>query len=365
MRRVSAALASALVLVACGAPSTAPVDPDAGTRPAELDAASPGPADASVAVRDAAGPRVDAGADAALDAGAPLGAPYPIVLAHGFFGFEDFAGAGFVDYFWRVRQALADDGEALVFTPAVDPFNDSTVRGHQLLEHIERILRETGHDRVNIVAHSQGGLDARVVAHVRPDLVASVTTIATPHRGTPIADIVLGLVADDRTRDLADALARAIAAPLYDADGEETSVFTSLRQLSTQGVEELERTYWDDRTVPFFSIGGRSDRHSGGSACEAEDAPEFVQRWWLARDPIDALLSLSESMIDGGFGGPDANDGLVRAQDSHIGRFLGCIPADHFDEIGQLLGDGGGFANPFDHRAFYVELVRWLRAQGY
>ena len=363
MRR---SLAPSLVLVGWLVGCAAPQDPGGVDSGAALDDA--GASDAAVrldapAPLDASAP-ADAGEPVA-DAAPALGAPYPIVLAHGFFGFEDFAGAGFVDYFWRVRDALDADGETLVFTPAVDPFNDSVTRGRQLTAHVERILAETGHARVNLVGHSQGGLDARVVARERPELVASVVTIATPHGGTPVADVVLGLVADERARDLADALARAIAAPLYDADGEETSVFASLRQFSTPGVEAFDREYPIDEALPFFSIGGRSDRHSGGTECLVSDAPDFVRRWSLARDPIDPLLAPSEAVLDGGFGDPFPNDGLVRVEDARAGRFLGCIPADHFDEIGQLLGDGGGFGNDFDHAAFYVELVRWLRAQGY
>jgi triacylglycerol lipase len=67
----------------------------------------------------------------------PGGAPYPIVLAHGFFGFNDFAGAGFLTYFYGVKDDLAAHGETMVFTPAVDPFNDSTFRGDQLEADIE------------------------------------------------------------------------------------------------------------------------------------------------------------------------------------------------------------------------------------
>jgi triacylglycerol lipase len=52
-------------------------------------------------------------------------------------------------------------------------------------------------------------------------------------------------------------------------------------------------------------------------------------------------------------------------RDARWGRFLGCVPADHFDEIGQLFGDGPGWGNDFDHLLFYAELIEWLRAQGF
>ncbi|MFN9811328.1 MAG: esterase/lipase family protein [Deltaproteobacteria bacterium] len=301
--------------------------------------------------------------DAGVDAPA-LGAPYPVVLAHGFFGFDDFAGAGFVDYFWQVKDDLAASGETRVYTPSVDPFNDSEVRGRELLERIEAILTETGHDRVNIIAHSQGGLDARVVANLRPDRVASITTIATPHGGTRVADVVLRAVADDRLRDLLDAFVRLIAAPLYDAAGEETSVFEALRLFSSEGIAAFDAAHPDEPTVRYFSIAGRSDRTFASSLCRVSDRPDFLRRYDDTTDPIDPLLAVSEAILDRDALDRTPNDGLVSVESARHGRFLGCIPADHLDEVGHLLGDGPGLFNDFEHRRFYRELVAFLRDQG-
>lgn len=292
-----------------------------------------------------------------------LGPPYPIVLAHGFFGFEDFAGTGFITYFYGVKDDLAERGEAQVFTPAVDPFNDSETRGEQLLAHVERVLAETGHAKVNLIGHSQGGLDSRYVAAVRPDLVASVTTFATPHRGTPIADVVLGLVEDPRARDLADRLVRLIGMALYDAAGEETSVFNSLRQMSTPGIDAFNARYPNQDGVAYYSLTGRSDRHDGYPDCEVTDPPRFVYTHDRDLDPIEPLLDISEQIVDGGRA-DIANDGLVRVRDARWGRFLGCVPADHFDEIGHLFGDSPGRGNDWDHLAFYADLIAFLRAEG-
>ena len=82
-------------------------------------------------------------------------------------------------YFFEVKNHLATKGEAMISTPAVDPFNSSTVRGAQLAAEIQAILDVTGHAKVNIIGHSQGGLDARVVAHNHPsgDVTPSVQDI--------------------------------------------------------------------------------------------------------------------------------------------------------------------------------------------
>lgn len=330
---------------ATDADAATPIDPDA----ARTDA---GP----IRLPDA-GTRPDGG-------GVGLGPPYPIVLAHGFFGFEDFAGVDFVTYFYGVKAHLEAEGEPLVFTPAVDPFNDSETRGEALLAHVTRILLETGHSKVNLIGHSQGGLDARYVAAMRPDLIASVVTFATPHRGSPIADVALGLVDDERFRGLVDRLVRLIGAPLWDASGDQTSVFASLGQFSTPGAADFNARYPNVADVPYYSLTGRTDRSDGGADCEVADSPSFISRYLRALDPVEPLLDIAEQIVDGG-SADIPNDGLVRVRDARWGRFLGCVPADHFDEIGQLFGDSPGFGNDFDYLALYADLVAFLRAEGY
>jgi triacylglycerol lipase len=336
---------------ACNAPTgpTGSRDAGADSAPAPLDAAPDEPDAASI---DAAR-RADGGRDAAR-----LSAPYPIVLAHGFFGFDDFAGIGFIHYFWEVESDLAANGETRVYTPAVDPFNDSETRGRELLAHIEDILAETGHARVDIIAHSQGGLDARVVATLRPDLVASITTISTPHGGTPVADVILRIIADPRLEDLIDAIVRLAAAPLWDAVGAETSLFAPLRLFSRDGIAAFDAMHPDEPTVRYFSIAGRSNRALASDLCRVADRPDFLRRYDGTTDPIEPLLAISEAIVGG------ANDGLVPVESARRGRFLGCIPADHMDEIGHLFGDDPGAFNDFDHRRFYRELIAFLRAEG-
>lgn len=64
-----------------------------------------------------------------------------------------------------------------------------------LREKIFEILRENGEEKVNIIAHSKGGLDSRYLIsglHMAP-YVASLTTICTPHRGSMLADLLMKL----------------------------------------------------------------------------------------------------------------------------------------------------------------------------
>jgi triacylglycerol lipase len=286
---------------------------------------------------------------------------YPIILAHGFFGFEKFAGLDFIDYFYKVKAHLAERGEN-VYTPAVDPFNSTEYRGRQLLAHVERILRETGAKKVDIIGHSQGGIDARWVAHERPDLVASVVTFASPHQGTEFADVVLGVVKTPVVGKVVDEFVRFIGRPLWDELGHETSLVSSVRQLSTDGMREFNAKYPDAPGVKYWSIAGRTALSLGGDACDAPAAPAFIKQWEKERDTTEPLFKPVELLLGGLDRTP--NDGLMLVESARRGNFLGCVPADHLDQIGHLMGDKPGWFNSFNHLTFYAELVAWLRAQG-
>src|SRR5215468_5590746 len=117
---------------------------------------------------------------------------YPIVLAHGLSGFRQLFGV--VDYFFAIPGDLQSGG-AQVFVTQVSAVASAEERGEQLLQQIEFIASSTGAGKVNLIGHSEGGLDARYVMGVRPDLIASLTTVATPHLGADLADFLAANVA--------------------------------------------------------------------------------------------------------------------------------------------------------------------------
>jgi hypothetical protein len=119
-----------------------------------------------------------------------------VVLVPGLFGFAKLGG---FDYFTHVEEALASRfmarGETCEFVLVSSPPTGSIVyRTEVLMDAIERSCGE-GTGTIHLVGHSTGGLDVRLLASPSawPDLptwfdrVQSVTTIATPHYGTPLA----------------------------------------------------------------------------------------------------------------------------------------------------------------------------------
>src|SRR5882672_1946654 len=118
-----------------------------------------------------------------------------IVLAHGVLGFGDELPGLFqllpaIHYFNCVADHLREQGHN-VLEPQVDPTGSIDKRGGQLAD---KILKQTAPGtKVHILAHSMGGLDARFAIKNRSDLagrVATLVTIGTPHRGSPVADAV-------------------------------------------------------------------------------------------------------------------------------------------------------------------------------
>ena len=113
---------------------------------------------------------------------------YPIVLVHGL-GMKD---TFFLKSWGRIDRMLRIQGYT-VFKSNVDGFGSVEGNGAQLKAEIEGILQETGAQKVNIIAHSKGGLDAKYMIQTldMADKVASLTTLCTPHKGTPIASFIL------------------------------------------------------------------------------------------------------------------------------------------------------------------------------
>ena len=110
---------------------------------------------------------------------------YPIVLIHG---------AGFRDLKWpvywgRIPSALKREGAELHYG-LQDCWASVETNAEAIAARIHEILRETGCGKVNIIAHSKGGLDARMAASSFGcgDKIASITTIATPHHGSETID---------------------------------------------------------------------------------------------------------------------------------------------------------------------------------
>ena len=106
---------------------------------------------------------------------------YPLLLVHGA-GFRDLK----IPVYWgRIPNVLRGHGAVVCFGEQ-DCWASTETNARWLCSRIDAILEETGAEKVNIIAHSKGGLEARMTASSLGygEKIASITTIGTPHRGS-------------------------------------------------------------------------------------------------------------------------------------------------------------------------------------
>lgn len=116
---------------------------------------------------------------------------YPILLVHGVF----FRDSKLLNYWGRIPKQLEING-ATVFYGEHQSALSIKDSAEELAKRIKQIVEETGCEKVNIIAHSKGGLDCRyAIAYCGASpYVASLTTINTPHRGCGFADYLLNKI---------------------------------------------------------------------------------------------------------------------------------------------------------------------------
>lgn len=113
---------------------------------------------------------------------------YPVVLVHGVMAHDR---AGSAKFWGRIPETLSGMG-INVFVGNTDSWGDFESNARVLKKNIETILLETGKEKVNIIAHSKGGLDSRYLIwkYDFGGKIASLTTICAPHHGSEIADLL-------------------------------------------------------------------------------------------------------------------------------------------------------------------------------
>jgi triacylglycerol lipase len=265
-----------------------------------------------------------------------------LVLSHGIFGFATLLG---IDYFNGVKERLTNKfPELRILVTQVSPDGTIEVRGTELGEQISKALEPGGAlnsgEPVHIIAHSMGGLDARYLLSPdnrenMADRITSLTTIGTPHKGSPIADLLVKIGGPLDIGHQGNLLAQALHQAHIEVGG--------LRRITTEGTREFNDKFRDNENTRKFSVAGVGRSKQG-----------------LLHLETCVALGLPHSIIKDETG--EENDGLVSLSSAMWGTEQERWPADHADEIGHNL-DGGVKASPtqFDHLAKYEALVERLK----
>lgn len=256
---------------------------------------------------------------------------YPILMVHGVF-FRDFK---YFNYWGRIPKELENHG-AVIYYGNHQSAASVADSGRELACRIEEIVAETGCEKVNIIAHSKGGLDSRyAVSCLGMDkYVASLTTINTPHRGCIFADYLLDKIPEAAKDKVAESYNSALKVL-----GDETPDFmAAVTDLTASACKEFNRKVLDRPGIYYQSVGSKLNVASGG------------------RFP----LNFSHQLVKY-FDGP--NDGLVAESSFLWGEDYTFLTTSGKRGIshGDMIDLNRENIKDFDVREYYVKLVNDLK----
>ncbi|QNL43358.1 triacylglycerol lipase [Oscillibacter hominis] len=259
---------------------------------------------------------------------------YPLLLVHGVF-FRDFR---YLSYWGRIPRALLKNG-AVIYYGQQQSAASVEECGAELAERIQEIVEETGCEKVNIIAHSKGGLDSRAaISHFGCDrYVASLTTINTPHRGCIFAEYLLNKAPEGFRRKVSSAYNAALK-KLGDREPDFLAAVTDLTE--TECLRRNEVT--PDMPGVFYQ--------SVMSYCEKAGSGKF---------PLNVSYPVVKH-FDG------QNDGLVSVDSARWGERFTLLEPSGGRGIshGDVIDLNRENIQSFDVREFYVQLAAGLKERG-
>ncbi|MCW7538315.1 triacylglycerol lipase [Aquabacterium sp. A7-Y] len=276
---------------------------------------------------------------------------HPIVLVHGLFGWDSM---GIADYWWGISGALRSGG-ATVHITQQSAANSSEVRGEQLLAELRRLRAAHGYQRFNLMGHSHGGQTVRYVAAVAPELVASVTTVGTPHQGSPVADAMKRGTDATGSGELVASLVNGFAhliGLLSGNDGLPQNSEAAMLSLTTAGAASFNARF--PAGAPTSSCGDGPAVANGVRYYSVGGTSVLTH----LLDAGDALLGVGSLFFKG-----EANDGLVGRCSSRWGQVLrDNYDWNHIDQINHAFGLRGWFSA--DPVSFYRSQANRLKSAG-
>lgn len=259
---------------------------------------------------------------------------YPLVLVHGVF----FRDRKYFNYWGRIPGELIRNG-ATVYYGQQQSAASVEDAGTELRDRILRIIQETGCGKVNLIAHSKGGLDARY-AISRLGLapyVASLTTINTPHRGCAFADWLLKRV----PKGLCGWVAARYNGALRKLGDTQPDFYAAVCDLTAERCRAFNAAAPDVSGVLYQSVGSK------------------MKGWTSAPFPQNFSYLLVRHF-------DRENDGLVGVESMKWGTAFQMLTAPGRRGIshGDMIDLNRQNIRRFDVREFYVGLVRDLRMRG-
>ena len=259
---------------------------------------------------------------------------YPLVLIHGVF----FRDSRLFNYWGRIPRTLKLHGATIYYGEHQSALtvNESA---RELASRIKLIVDRSGCEKVNIIAHSKGGLDCRyaISEFGLAPYVASITTVNTPHRGCLFADQLLPAIPEDIKNKVATVYNTTLTA----LGDENPDFLAAINDLTAEACQKRNELLTFPEGIFAQSI---------GSVMEHPNKGQFP-------------LNLSYRYVKN-FDGE--NDGLVGESSFAWGEKYTLLRSEGARGIshGDVIDLNRENICDFDVRAFYTELVNDLRRRG-
>lgn len=260
---------------------------------------------------------------------------YPLLMVHGVF----FRDSRFLNYWGRIPKELMKNG-AVIYYGNQQSAASVAACGEELAERIQKLVKETGCGKVNIIAHSKGGLDARYAVSKcgAADYVASLTTINTPHRGCFFADYLL----EKAPEGLRSFLAARYNGTLRRLGDSSPDFLSAVTDLTAKACLARNGNLPDSVSVYYQSVATAMKKAKSG------------------RFPLNVSYYLVKH-FDG------ENDGLVSVDSALWGDVYAILRPRGNRGIshGDMIDLNRENIPEFDVREFYVNLVKSLKERGF
>lgn len=257
---------------------------------------------------------------------------YPLFMCHGYGGI-----AGLVRPAPIHEPCMTLRSHGIhAFAPNIVPYAQIATRAEQWAEKIEQLKEQYGYDKFNVVGHSMGGLDMRYAISKLDiaDSVASLTTIASPHHGTSLAELVL----------TTPGVLREKLGEVFDWFGE--SIFPNAKSNAVAAVEQLTRDYVtnefnpsvpDHKDIPYFSFSAAVGRGTN--------------------QPLNPIYRYQNMHI---YNQEGLNDSFVSVESATWGTHLKTVSLSHIEQLDlQVSKERKKFVEQF-----WLDLVDNLREKG-
>jgi triacylglycerol lipase len=288
---------------------------------------------------------------------------YPFLFVHGCLGFPQLFG-GLIDYFKIISEHLEANG-AEVLTAKVSPLNSTEVRYKQLKKNIKKLQKVHGFKKINLICHSQGGLECRKFLQGKGGgRVASILTIGTPHKGSEIADniaafsgshFIWGKVISSACNLLGHTISFCSGSIMPQ------NAKASLNSLTTESMELFNKKYPAGVSNNYCEEGQHEYKGARLFSVSGESS--------LPNNLLDIMgyvFAFSGSFFPADFDREEfvtPNDGLVSVCSSKFGKWLGQLPFHH-------LAFFGGVVSPMPTKIkksvqeFFLKYARRLKSAG-